>query len=103
MSQNVANVAGVVAAEIPAAAPAKPAGFVRQARLISGLTLVSRVLGVIRESLAAKYFGAGGVARAFAGAFSIPNLFRKMFGEGALSAAVIPLFAQAIKGSGVGG
>src|SRR5258706_11598468 len=102
MSQNVANVAGVVAAEIPAAAPAKPAGFVRQARLISGLTLVSRVLGVIRESLAAKYFGAGIVASAFAVAFTIPNLFRKLFGEGALSAAFIPLYAQAIKDSGFG-
>src|SRR5207245_4906675 len=98
MSQNVANVAGVAAAaEMTAAEPAKPVGFVRQARLISGLTLVSRVLGVVRESLAAKFFGAGIVASAFAVAFTIPNLFRKLFGEGALSAAFIPLYAQAVK------
>ena len=58
---------------------------------------MSRVLGVIRESLAAKYFGAGIVASAFAVAFTIPNLFRKLFGEGALSAAFIPLYAQALK------
>src|SRR4051812_44141637 len=96
MSQNAANVGGVVAAEI-SAAPLKPAGFVRQARLISGLTLVSRVLGVVRESLAARFFGAGVVASAFAVAFTIPNLFRKLFGEGALSAAFIPVYAQAVK------
>src|SRR5712671_4133040 len=100
MSQNVANVEGVVAAEVPAAAPGRPVGFVRQARLISGLTLVSRVLGVVRESLAAKYFGAGIVASAFAVAFTIPNLFRKLFGEGALSAAFIPLYTHAIKREG---
>src|SRR5205814_3783578 len=70
---------------------------VRHARLISLLTLISRFLGVARESLAAKYFGAGLVASAFAVAFTIPNLFRKLFGEGALSAAFIPLYAQSIK------
>src|SRR6266581_9234343 len=96
MSQNVANVVGV-AVEAPVAAPVKPASFVHHARLISGLTLISRILGVFRESLAAKYFGAGIVASAFAVAFTIPNLFRKLFGEGALSAAFIPLYAQAIK------
>src|SRR5882724_11638450 len=95
MSQNVANIVGVAGAPIDS--PPKPASFVKQARLISGLTLVSRVLGVIRESLAAKYFGAGIVASAFAVAFTIPNLFRKLFGEGALSAAFIPLYAQAVK------
>src|SRR6476660_6922357 len=96
MSQNVANIAGVPV-EAPPAAPSKPVGFVQQARLISGLTLVSRILGVFRESLAAKFFGAGIVASAFAVAFTIPNLFRKLFGEGALSAAFIPLYAQAVK------
>src|SRR5437016_7114343 len=96
MSQNVANVVGV-AVEAPVAAPVKPASFVRHARLISGLTLISRILGVFRESLAAKYFGAGIVASAFAVAFTIPNLFRKLFGEGALSAAFIPLYAQSLK------
>jgi putative peptidoglycan lipid II flippase len=97
MSQNAANVIEVAAAQPPVASPPKPVGFVKQARLISGLTLISRFLGVFRESLAAKYFGAGIVASAFAVAFTIPNLFRKLFGEGALSAAFIPLYAQSIK------
>ncbi|HEV8608095.1 MAG TPA: murein biosynthesis integral membrane protein MurJ [Tepidisphaeraceae bacterium] len=97
MSQNAANVVGVEVAQVETAPADKPVGFVRQARLISGLTLVSRVLGVVRESLAAKFFGAGIVASAFAVAFTIPNLFRKLFGEGALSAAFIPLYAQSLK------
>jgi putative peptidoglycan lipid II flippase len=96
MSQNAANIAGIPL-EAPATPPAKPASFVRQARLISGLTLISRILGVFRESLAAKFFGAGIVASAFAVAFTIPNLFRKLFGEGALSATFIPLYAQSLK------
>src|SRR6266566_4549452 len=76
---------------------AKAVSFIHHARLISLLTLISRFLGVARESLAAKYFGAGLVASAFAVAFTIPNLFRKLFGEGALSAAFIPLYAQSVK------
>ena len=96
MSQNAANIAGIPL-EAPATPPATSRAFVHHARLISGLTLISRILGVIRESLAAKYFGAGIVASAFAVAFTIPNLFRKLFGEGALSAAFIPLYAQSLK------
>jgi putative peptidoglycan lipid II flippase len=96
MSQNAANVVG--AAVHTQVEPAeKPVSFVAQARLVSGLTLISRILGVVRESLAARFFGAGIVASAFAVAFTIPNLFRKLFGEGALSAAFIPLYAQSIK------
>src|SRR5919197_5983527 len=54
--------------------PARAArSFVHHAKLISGLTLLSRILGVLRESLAAKYFGAGPVSTAFAVAFTIPN------------------------------
>jgi putative peptidoglycan lipid II flippase len=78
---------------------AKPAstGFLYHAKLISLLTLLSRILGVFRESLAAKYFGAGLVSTAFTVAFTIPNLFRRLFGEGALSAAFIPLYSQSLK------
>jgi putative peptidoglycan lipid II flippase len=79
-------------------ATAAPAGsFVAHARLIAGLTLVSRILGMARESVSAHFLGAGVVASAFAVAFAVPNLFRKLFGEGALSAAFIPLYAQAVK------
>lgn len=71
--------------------------FVGHAKLIGGLTLVSRVLGLAREVVAGHYLGTGVVASAFTVAFTIPNLFRKLFGEGALSAAFIPLYAQAVK------
>lgn len=82
-------------------APSRPAvrssGFVAHAKLISILTLLSRILGMARESVVANYFGATVVAQAFSVAFSIPNLFRKLLGEGALSAAFIPLYAQSLK------
>ena len=70
----------------------------RSARLIGGLTLLSRVLGLVREGVAAHFLGAQSIAaNAFAIAFLIPNLFRKLLGEGALSQAFIPLYAQAVQ------
>src|SRR5271170_6335830 len=71
--------------------------FVAHARLMAGITLISRLLGMARESIVANYFGAGPVWSAFTVAFTVPNLFRKLLGEGALSAAFIPLYAQAVK------
>src|SRR3954471_11668361 len=81
--------------EPPVAAPAK--SFLGHAKLIGALTFVSRVVGLVREMVASHYLGAGIVANAFTVAFTIPNLFRKLLGEGALSAAFIPLYAQARK------
>jgi putative peptidoglycan lipid II flippase len=81
--------------EPPVAAPAK--SFLRHAKLIGALTLLSRIVGLVREMVAAHFLGAGVVASAFTVAFTIPNLFRKLLGEGALSAAFIPLYAQAQK------
>lgn len=72
------------------------ASFVSHARLIGAITLVSRLLGLGREVVAAAFFGAGPVWSAFTFAFTIPNLFRKLFGEGALSAAFIPIYARMI-------
>lgn len=71
--------------------------FVSHAKLIGALTFVSRILGMARESVASYFFGAGAIWSAFTVAFTIPNLFRKLFGEGALSAAFIPLYAQEVK------
>jgi putative peptidoglycan lipid II flippase len=71
--------------------------FVWHAKLIGTITFLSRILGMARESIAANYFGAGAIWSAFTVAFTVPNLFRKLLGEGALSAAFIPLYAQAIK------
>jgi putative peptidoglycan lipid II flippase len=71
--------------------------LVSHATLIGGLTFVSRILGMARESAASYFFGAGEIWGAWAVAFTIPNLFRKLFGEGALSAAFIPLYTQQVK------
>jgi putative peptidoglycan lipid II flippase len=82
-------------AEPPPAA--SPTSFLQHAKLIGLLTLISRFFGLARDIVAAHYLGAKLVGSAFAFAFLVPNLFRKLFGEGALSAAFIPLYAQAIK------
>lgn len=57
-------------------------------------TLASRVLGMVREMAYARFMGDGWVAGAFALAFTIPNLFRRLLGEGALTAAFIPIFKE---------
>ncbi|HBK93034.1 MAG TPA: murein biosynthesis integral membrane protein MurJ [Parvularcula sp.] len=61
---------------------------------VSGLTLVSRVMGFARQVLVAGVIGAGGnpVADAFWAAFRLPNMFRRLFAEGAFQAAFVPLF-----------
>jgi putative peptidoglycan lipid II flippase len=61
---------------------------------IGGLTLVSRILGFAREMIAARVLGAGPAAEVFQLAFLIPNLFRRLFGEGAFSSGFVPLFSQ---------
>lgn len=63
-------------------------------------TLVSRILGMGREILYANFMGAGLVAGAFKLAFLIPNLFRRLLGEGALTAAFIPIFKEKEKSEG---
>lgn len=57
-------------------------------------TLTSRVLGMVREMAYARFMGDGWVAGAFTLAFTIPNLFRRLLGEGALTAAFIPIFKE---------
>ena len=61
---------------------------------VSGMTMLSRVLGFVRQILIAGVIGAGGnpVADAFWAAFRLPNMFRRLFAEGAFHAAFIPLF-----------
>jgi len=68
--------------------------FIRSAGLISAFTLLSRLLGIVRDAACAAIFGAGAVWDAFSFAFRIPNLLRRLFGEGALSAAFMPIFAE---------
>ena len=66
--------------------------FARSLFTVSGLTVVSRVGGFIRDSLTAIFLGAGPVADAFFVAQRLPNLFRSLFAEGAFSSAFVPLY-----------
>ena len=59
---------------------------------VGGLTMLSRVLGFVRDILIAAVLGSGLVADAFFVAFRFPNLFRRLFGEGAFNSAFVPLF-----------
>lgn len=63
---------------------------------VGGLTLLSRVLGLVRDSLFARYVGAGFASDAFLVAFRLPNMFRALFAEGAFSAAFIPMFNRKV-------
>jgi len=68
--------------------------FVRDARTVMGVTLLSRFTGLGRDTALAALLGLGNLADAFHMGFLLPNLFRRLFGEGALSAAFIPQYAQ---------
>src|SRR5688572_32928867 len=70
--------------------------MMRAAGLISSLTMLSRLLGLVREQVFAALLGAGFHADAFNAAFRIPNLLRDLFAEGALSAAFVPTYARAM-------
>lgn len=61
---------------------------------MSAATLISRLLGMIREIVYARFMGTGWVADAFVFAFMVPNLFRRLLGEGALTAAFVPIFKE---------
>ena len=67
---------------------------------MAAATLTSRLLGMVREMVYARFMGDGWVAGAFQFAFTIPNLFRRLLGEGALTAAFIPIFKEKEKTHG---
>ena len=66
----------------------------KAAGLIGLATLLSRILGLIRDMVQARYFGAGLAADAFFVAYRIPNMLREMFAEGTMAAAFIPVFTE---------
>lgn len=70
--------------------PAKLKGL----RVVSLLTLLSRITGLARDALMASLFGTGWILDAFTIAFRVPNMFRRLFGEGALTAAFLPEFVK---------
>ena len=67
---------------------------------VGGMTLISRFLGFARDMLIAGVLGTGAVADAFFVAFRFPNLFRRLFAEGAFNAAFVPLFAKKLEAEG---
>jgi len=71
--------------------------FLKHFRQVSGLTILSRLAGFARDAVLAHFLGAGQVMSAYATAFALPNALRNLFGEGALSAAFIPVFTQYVE------
>ena len=67
---------------------------------VASITLLSRVLGFVRDVLIAAVLGTSAVADAFFVAFRVPNMFRRLFAEGAFDAAFIPLFAKRLHAEG---
>ncbi len=74
--------------------------LLRSIATVGGFTMISRILGFVRDILVAAILGAGPIADAFFVAFKLPNLFRRLFAEGAFSAAFVPMFAGLLEGDG---
>ena len=68
--------------------------LLKSAAVVSAMTLLSRITGLIRETITARLLGAGAESDAFFIAFRIPNLLRRLFAEGAFSQAFIPILSQ---------
>jgi putative peptidoglycan lipid II flippase len=71
-----------------------PTSLLRSLATVSGMTLLSRILGFVRDFVIARSFGAGLVTDAFFVAFRLPNFLRRLFAEGAFSQAFVPLLAE---------
>src|SRR6187431_3372701 len=68
--------------------------LLRALAAVSSMTLLSRILGFVRDTVIARTFGAGLATDAFFVAFKIPNLLRRLFAEGAFSQAFVPILAE---------
>jgi len=68
---------------------------------VGGWTMASRILGFVRDVMIAAFLGAGASAEAFFVAFRLPNMFRRLFAEGAFNMAFVPLFAKRLEGEGL--
>ncbi len=100
--QAVAASEPIVAAELadegaPAEGDAHGKHVVKHAMVVAAMTLLSRFTGLVRDSVQAAVLGLTGVADAFSIGFLVPNLFRRLFGEGALTAAFIPIYTDLVK------
>jgi len=75
----------------------KPIRLVRGFLTVGAWTLLSRIAGFARDVLTANYLGTGPVAEAFMVAFSLPNMFRRFFAEGAFNTAFVPMFSKKLE------
>ena len=76
----------------------KPISLLRSILTVGSWTLLSRGAGFARDMMMAAYLGAGPIADAFNVAFSLPNMFRRFFAEGAFNMAFVPMFAKKVEG-----
>ncbi len=72
----------------------QPSGLLRAASKVGSWTMLSRILGFVRDILLARVLGAGPLADAFFVAFKLPNFFRRMFAEGTLTVALVPVLSD---------
>ncbi|WAC47358.1 murein biosynthesis integral membrane protein MurJ [Asticcacaulis sp. SL142] len=89
--------------ELPAESKApKSTGLVKSSMIYSGFTLISRFMGLARDLVVTAALGASGtiMADAYATAISFPNLFRRIFAEGAFTAAFVPAYSQVLEKDG---
>jgi len=68
--------------------------LLKSTAVVSAMTFLSRISGLVRDVIMANFLGSGAVADAFFVAFRIPNFFRRIFGEGAFSQAFIPVYSE---------
>lgn len=68
---------------------------------VSTAVILCRILGLLRELLLAKIFGGGALMTAWGLAFMVPNLFRRLFGEGALGTAIVPVVSYSLENEGI--
>src|SRR6266568_1043145 len=66
----------------------------RAASVLGAATMLSRIMGMVRDMVVSRLFGAGLYTDAFFAAFQIPNMLRRFFAEGALTAAFVPTFSE---------
>jgi len=74
--------------------------LLKSTAIIGSMTLLSRILGLLRDILWAKYLGASAINDALLTATKLPNLFRRMFAEGAFNSAFVPMYARRLEGEG---
>src|SRR5918911_1401637 len=81
----------------PEAPPERGRRLARSTAFFSVATGLSRVLGLVREVVAASYFGVSGAMSAFTIAFQVPNLMRALFADSALQGAFVPVFTELLE------